>query len=202
MKCFKVMIEGITPLMHHKMRDEDLHGLRASKGAKKKDKVDIDLRTLAESYSYRNPNGTFYIPAGYISGAFAHVSSDYKQTNSTRRSYKSVAGGIFRLLEQKPVMLTKNNKPITTFEVDFRWANNFKAGKVPVARPLFEDWRIAFTVAIDESIISPEVAHQILEDAGRRAGIGSFRVSKSGHFGQFSVISWREMKEENRKSVA
>jgi len=202
MKTFKVLIEGTTPLMHHRMREEDLFALRAPKGSKKKDKPEMDLRTVAESYAYKNKEGAYYIPAGYISGAFAHVASDYKQANSTRRSYKAVAGGIFRLLDQEPILLTKNNKPISTFEVDFRPGNNFKCGKVPVIRPRFEEWRVAFSVAIDDSIIAPEVAHQILEDAGRRAGIGSFRVSKSGFFGQFSVVSWRELKESNRNSVA
>ena len=38
-----------------------------------------------------------YIPTGYISGAFISVASDYKQTNSIRKSMKSIAGGVFRV---------------------------------------------------------------------------------------------------------
>jgi hypothetical protein len=43
---------------------------------------------------------------------------------------------------------------------------------------------------LDEKLLSQETALELLIDAGKRAGIGSFRVCKSGHYGQFQVTKW------------
>lgn len=196
MKSFEVEIEGITPLMHHRMRDEELFGLLGAKSEKKKAKEELTPREIAEGYAYKNKNGEFYIPMEYISGAFKHVASDYKQKNTARKSLKTVAGGVFRPAQDVAVLTDKKNKPLKDFEVDVRKATNHQKGAVAVCRPRFDVWKTSFRVMVDDSIVSPEVAHEILNDAGKRSGIGSFRVSKSGYFGQFHVTKWEALEED------
>ena len=194
MKRIEVELTGVTPLLQHRMREEELFGLLGTKSKKKKDKEVQTPREIAEGYAYKQ-DGTFVIPTGYLVGAFKAVASEYKQKNSVRKSMKSIAGGIFRPEEEFATLLTEKNKPIADFEVDIRKATNHQKGAVAVCRPRFDKWKLKTVIVIDDDLLSEEVALDILNDAGKRSGIGSFRVSRGGYFGQFSVTSFQELKD-------
>jgi hypothetical protein len=152
-------------------------------------------KTLVAFATFFLTHGRCYIPLTYVSGAFAHVASDYKQKNSQRKSYKAIAGGIFTPEGENALLLDLKNKPLTKYEIDIRKATNHKVGAVAVCRPRFDRWRTEFTCNISTDLITPETALEILNDAGRRAGIGSFRVAKGGSFGQFVVTEFVEIKD-------
>ena len=194
MKSFEVELTGRTPLLHHKMNEEAIMSLLGPKSRKKKVKEEKTPRQIAEEHSYKTNEGAYCIPLDYVSGAFRHVSSDYKQT-SGKKSYKAIAGGIFRPLQPYAILTNLNGEALENFEVDIKKATNHQAGAVVVCRPRFDEWKVIFTVEIDDALIAPEVAQDILEDAGKRAGIGSFRVAKSGYFGQFNVTRFQPIAE-------
>lgn len=192
MKTFFIELTGITPLLQYRMTEEKLFALLGAKAKKKTTKESLTPREIAENHAYKAPSGEYYIPTTYISGAFAHVASDYKQSNSQRKSYKAIAGGIFRPDQETATLLDELDRPIKSFEVDLRKATNHQRGAVAVVRPRFDRWKVKTHVSIDDALIAPEIALEMLNDAGRRSGIGSFRVSKSGYFGQFSVTMFKE----------
>ncbi len=193
MKTFECEIRGITALMHHRMPEDELMGLLGIRESIKKPKEARTPREIAERYVYRTKDGKCYIPLKYISGAFIQASSDYKQKNSSRKSLKSVAGGVFRPMDELAVLIDDKGKALTDFEVDIQKATNHLKGAIAVVRPRFDKWGCKFQVQINDSILSPEIALQILEDSGRRVGIGSFRVAKGGFYGQFEIRSWKEV---------
>ena len=194
MKRYEIELTGNTPLLQHRMTEEELFGLLGTKTNKKKDKEEQTPRQIADKYCYRK-DGKFVIPTGYIVGAFKNVASEYKQKNSQRKSIKSIAGGVFRPEEEFAELTLKNGKTIKDFEVDVRKATNHQKGAVAVCRPRFDEWKLKTTISIDDDLLSPDVALDILNDAGRRSGIGSFRVSKGGYFGAFGVTKFEEIKE-------
>jgi hypothetical protein len=193
-KTYRFRIRGTTPLLQHRMPEDDLFALLGAKTAKKKDKEDITPREIAEKHAYKADDGSFYVPSEYLSGAFAHVASDYKQKNSIRKSLRAVAKGVFRPTQEAYTLIHDSGTPLMHFEVDVRMAKNHKAGAVAVCRPRFDRWSIKGEVAIDDSIVSPDTVLEVLNDAGKRAGMGSYRVAKGGHFGQFQVVEFKESK--------
>lgn len=196
MKRFDVTLKGTTPLMHHKMTDEALMSLLGAKTKKKKVSEEKTPRDIAETHAYRAPDRTFYIPLGYVSGAFAHVASDYKQSNSQRKSYKAIAGGVLRPETEGATLIDpETEQPLTDYEVSILKATNHKAGAVAVCRPRFDRWATKFQVSINTDLLPSDLALQILNDAGQRSGIGSFRVSKGGYYGQFVVTNFEPCKE-------
>lgn len=193
MKRFEIFIKGTTPLLQHRMPEEQLFSLLGTKSKKKKDKEEKTPREIAENFAYKI-NNIYCIPTAYIVGAFKNVASEYKQKNSQRKSIKSIAGGIFRP-EQEFVNLCNNkNEEITSFEVDIRKGVNHQKGAVAVCRPRFDEWNLKFNATIQTDFVSEEIVLEMLNDAGKRSGIGSFRVSKGGYFGQFQVIEFKELK--------
>lgn len=194
MKRYEIELTGNTPLLQHRMTEEELFGLLGTKTNKKKDKEEQTPRQIADKYCYRK-DGKFVIPTGYIVGAFKNVASEYKQKNSQRKSIKSIAGGVFRPEEEFATLTLKSGKDIKDFEVDVRKATNHQKGAVAVCRPRFDEWKLKTTISIDDDLLSPDVALDILNDAGRRSGIGSFRISKGGYFGSFGVTKFEEIKD-------
>lgn len=193
MRRYKVKLKGTTPLLQHRMTEEELFKLLGAKTDKKKDKDEQTPREIAGKYVYRDTEGKVVIPTSYIVGAFKTVASDYKQKNSIRKSIKSVAGGVFRPENEFERILCDEGKSVETFEVDVRKATNHQKGAVAVCRPRFDKWNCEMIVTIDDDIISPDTTLEILNDAGKRSGIGSFRVSKGGYFGQFQVTEFKEI---------
>ena len=104
--------------------------------------------------------------------------------------------------EFAPLLQLRRKAAVKTFEVDIKKATNHLKGAVAVCRPRFDEWRVVFTVEVDDDIITPELALTILEDSGKRSGIGSFRVSKGGYYGQFSVTSWQELSNVKVRKAA
>lgn len=193
MRLIEIELTGTTPLMMHKMTNEALFGLLGVKTEKKRDKEIKTPREIGEKHAYQLDNGECYIPLEYITGSFAAVASDYKQKHSIRKSLKSVAQGIFRPTEEKIMLLDLKDKPIKKFEIDIRKATNHQKGAVAVCRPRFDEWKVKFTAQIDDNIASADTIQQVLEDAGRRSGMGSFRVSRGGYFGQFRLTRFKEL---------
>lgn len=190
---YSITVKGLTPLLHHKMPEDELLGLLGTKSSRKKDKVEQTPREIADKYAYKDNDGCLVIPTTYLVGAFKSVAGDYKQANSIRKSIKSIAGGIFRPENEFERLHDDKNNPIKKFEVDLKKATNHQKGAVAVCRPRMDKWNCTFTVTIDESLLSSDMVLQMLNDAGKRSGIGSFRVSKGGHFGQFAVTNFKKL---------
>lgn len=195
MKTIQVEISCVTPIMHHRMSEEAVLALLGSKATTKKEKVVRTPREIAEEAAYRTSDGLFFIPGGYIIGAFINAAANYKRSDSSKKSLMSLAGAAFRVSEEQIVLLDpKTNKPIKDFEVDVRKGNNGLKGAICVCRPRFDQWKCRFAVTLEEDMISSETANKVLTDAGRQVGIGSFRPAKKGWFGQFMITEWKELK--------
>ncbi len=80
MKTFQVELTGVTPLLHHRMTEEQIMGLlQGKKGKKKEPENPRTPREIAESHAYGDSKTGYTIPLGYVVGAFTNVASDYKQ---------------------------------------------------------------------------------------------------------------------------
>lgn len=194
MKRYKIKLKGNTPLMHHRLDVNQLIGPCGPKPrGKKGEKEKLVPREVAERHVYRDNDGCCVIPTSYIMGAFKGAASDYKQQNSIRKSLKSIAAGIFCPDNEYEKLLDNKGKVLKNFEVDVRPAVNHQKGAIVVCRPRFDEWNVEMTVSIDDELISQETTLHILNDAGRRCGIGSYRVSKGGPFGKFQVVEFIEV---------
>lgn len=196
MRSFRVVIEGLTPLLQSRFPEDRLIGLLPNvKSAKKEAKVYSTPRDLAEEAAYR-VGDNYVIPTKYLVGAFREASANYKRKDSSRKSLKSVASGAFQPCEAHGIILCpKTKKPLKSFEVDIAKGTNHLRGAVPVIRPRFDKWLAEMSFQINEHLIDAETVLAIIEDAGRTVGIGAFRVAKGGYFGQFQVVSWKEIKD-------
>jgi hypothetical protein len=69
-------------------------------------------------------------------------------------------------------------------------------GRILCHRPMFDDWRLEFTVHLDTSILSQSIFRLIVDDAGNRVGLGDYRPMTKGPYGRFHVVRWEVAQPE------
>jgi len=60
-------------------------------------------------------------------------------------------------------------------------------------RARLDSWKLKFTLEIDETMFGVSFVRQLVDDAGRRIGLGDYRPDRKGPFGKFVVIHWQEL---------
>lgn len=185
----QVEVEGITPLICSKFTDEA--AMAASNGTRTSSAV-ADRGTpqeVAEKKLYIGLDGSPMIPQPnllrcIVDGGQFHKAGR-KQITTKKESMLygclDIEGTEIPLIHKQP------------WKVDTRAVRiPSTGGRILAHRPMFDDWRLRFLMDIDLTIISPKLMRQIVDDAGKRVGLGDFRPSTKGPYGKFVVIRWAE----------
>lgn len=188
MKTVQVTIQGVSPLLINRFKEQD----EVVEAVKKNGKKDYGTpREQAEATAYadepRKKTSLLWIPSTWVMGAIATIASDYKIPGS-RKSIKSVYGGAIVPTEEKLYFHEKHT--LSKVEVDSRPVVIQRA-RIMRHRSRLEKWSVTCSFELDDTIIPADSMHQLLTDAGRRAGLGDFRASKGGAFGRFLIRNWK-----------
>lgn len=185
MKTIQVEIRGITPLLINRFTEEAERGNRTRK-------VEVrsrDPREEATKKAYIAKDGTYFFNSFAIPNAMGNAGANHKATG-TRKSLRYVVPSAVRM-SADVVTILNGKGPAKSFEVDSRPVTiPATKGRVMRHRPRFEQWGAQFEVEVDDDLLSDEMAHQLLSEAGQSIGIGDFRPEKRGPFGRFMVTKW------------
>lgn len=190
MKTITARIEGTTPLLQHRFSEKsEVEGTKPtrligpSKGTP---------RDQAEPSAYRYPDGTLYHPGAAISRLLREAGANHKIKGSRRSVKFAVPSAVIVLDESIPLECPESGKRLTDYEVDSRpVVNPSTKGRIMSHRPRHDKWAMTFQLEIDDDLLPPEFVHQLLEEGGRKLGIGDFRPEKGGPFGRFAVTMWK-----------
>lgn len=87
--------------------------------------------------------------------------------------------------------------PLNTkvFEVDSRSVViPSTGGRIMKHRARLDEWSLTFELEVDTTMFSVGFARLLVDDAGKRIGLGDFRPDRKGPFGKFNVTKWKEVK--------
>lgn len=182
-----IRIEGTTPMICNKFTDA---AAEAASSGTRAASANTDRGTpheIAASKLYIGLNGKPCIP----------------QPNLLRCL---VDGGQFHKVGKTQVTTTKKSMmygcvdiAAAEIEIEHRqpWKVDTRAVRIPATggrilahRPMFDDWALSFTLELDTTIMGEKLLRQIIDDAGKRVGIGDFRPATKGPFGRFVVTNW------------
>lgn len=197
MKLIDVEIEGTRALLMHRFGEQ---AQEASKATTRKTHIQRkDPREEAEKCAYRLPSGALYMPGAAIMRAVREAAGNHKQRGSRKSMKYAIAPSISPLDECLPLVDPKTGEPIANFEV-YSTAVVIPAtkGRVMRDRPRINAWAIKFAMEIDEEYVDVETIHELLQEAGKRYGIGDFRIEKFGPFGSFRVTKFKERPAEKK----
>jgi hypothetical protein len=68
-------------------------------------------------------------------------------------------------------------------------------------RPRVDTWHTTFTIDLDTTMFTPNLVRSVVDDAGKKIGLGDYRPARKGPFGRFVVSRW-EIVEIDLKAAA
>lgn len=190
-------IEGRTPLLMNAFVDEtDINGANSGHSSAIRTKEKGTPRAQAEKKAYwDNETGDLYMPGPNILASLIEAGKFHKvgKTKVTTAKSTLVTAGIM-INEVACSFGTKD------FEVDSRRVVNPSTGGAMIChRPRLDEWKLSFTLDVDEEMFSADFVRTLVDDAGKKIGLGDFRPARKGPFGRFHVIEWKVIKNTEKK---
>jgi len=183
-----VTIAGVSPLLMNRFSSDAEVSVSAGHSPAIRSGPQRTPREEAERSAYRCPStGKLFLPGPNLFAALVEAGKFHrvgKTKVTTMRSSLVPAG----LLVQELVI------PLGTkdFEVDSRRVRiPATGGCVMRHRARLDEWKASFTLDVDESVFNAKFVRVLLDDAGKKVGIGDFRPATRGPFGRFVVTSWK-----------
>lgn len=186
MKTVKVTIEGVTPLLMNRFTSES--EIKISSGVSAVSQGDKGTpREQAAKTAYMDEQGNLYVPGPNLFRSFIDAGKFHKNGKSkvtTKKSSLVTAGMCLN-----DIVLSLNTKK---FEVDSRSVViPATGGRIMKHRARLDEWKLSFTLEIDTAIFTAEFVRILVDDAGKKIGLGDFRPDRKGPFGKFVVTKWR-----------
>ena len=194
MKTIQIEISGRTPLLCNRFTDQAQ--LDATSGVRSSIANDAktSLEQADESLYKSEENGEPGIPGPNILRCMIDAGKFLKQGRGKVTTQKTSLVPASVMLEEPFVMLqTESGWKVDTRPVRIPATG----GRILRHRACFDDWKLAFSVTLDETIITEKLFRELVDIAGSHIGLGDFRPDTKGPFGRFNVILW---KSENANS--
>lgn len=186
-----IAIQGRTPLICNRFTDaraaDSSNGVRGSSAAAERETP----QDIAHSKLYL-VDGKPVIPqpnllSCLVGGGSFHKSGKKQittQKSSMLYSCVDIEGVALEIIHEQPWKV--DTRPVRIPST---------GGRILAHRPMFDDWRLEFTVQLDTTILSQGVFRLIVDDAGNRIGLGDYRPSSKGPYGRFHVVRWDVMQQ-------
>jgi hypothetical protein len=195
MKSFKVRIEGTTPLLMNNFHDEAAQS--ATSGTRMSSIGDKGTpKEQAEMKLYTGNDGKPMIPLPNLFRCIIDAGKFHKAGKSKVTTIKSsiIPACVEVNTDDGVTVAIESNEP---WQVDTRPVRiPSTGGRILAHRPKFDDWSLEFDVSVDTEMMSAKMLRAIIDDAGKRIGLGDFRPDCKGVFGKFVVTRWEEVPAE------
>lgn len=184
----QVTIQGTTPLLMNRFTGEN--EIKVSSGMSGVHVGDKGTpREQAEKKLYADEKGNLHIPGPNIFACLINAGKFHKIGKSKVTTQKSslIPAGI----SVDEITISLNTK---TWEVDSRSVViPSTGGRIMCYRPRLDEWQLTFNMEIDKDMFTPKFVRLLVDDAGKKCGLGDYRPDRKGPFGKFVVSSWKEV---------
>lgn len=180
-------IKGLSPLLMNKFTDAAAAKISAGTSATTLGTKGTP-REQAATKVYADDAGNLFVPGPNLFAAIIAAGTFHKAGKSKITTLKTS-------LIPAGVALQEIACPLGTkkFEVDSRSVViPATGGRVMCHRPRLDEWQISFTLDIDTEVFAPDLVRAIVDDAGKKIGLGDYRPARKGPFGRFVVTGWKE----------
>lgn len=183
----KIRISGVTPLICNRFTEEAAmaatSGTRSSAAGRDRGTV----QEIAESKLYKDVDGSLCVPTNNVLRCIVEGGRFHKVGKKQLTTQKSSVMFSCLYIEGSMARIEHKEKWVV-FEIPVRIPST--GGRINSYRPQFHDWALTFTAVLDESIIGQKLFRCVVDDAGKRIGLGDFRPDTKGPFGKFVVDLW------------
>lgn len=183
----KATICGVSPLLCNRFTDAAAQAVSSNTSSVMHGQKPAP-REQAQARLYLDSKGKPVLPGTNLMRAIVNAGSFVKSGKSKLSTQRSsvIPAGMSVVEVELPIAGGK-------WEVDSRSVViPSTGGRIMCHRPRFDDWRVSFTLEVDETMFSEAIARELLDLAGKRIGVGDFRPERKGPFGRFRVDAWKK----------
>ena len=185
----EVEIQGVTPLLCNRFGEENEVAVSSGTSSAIKAGGRALPRDDAEARLYKDKKGAAYIPGPNILSCITAAGKFHKVGKSKVTTQKSSLVTAAMSVDDLVCKIKGD------WEVDSRSVRiPATGGRIMRHRPRFDKWSLKFHVEIDTEMFSETFTRQLIDDAGKKIGLGDFRPDCKGPFGKFVVKNWKQMK--------
>lgn len=188
----EITVEGVTPLLMN--RFTEANEVAVSGGTSVTFRGDKGTpREQAEPKRYADKAGNLYIPGPNIFACLVAAGTFLKAGKSKLTTQKTslIPAGL-ATVDAVCLLHDAKGGAITEWEVDSRSVViPSTGGRIMAHRPRIDKWRCTFALDIDETMFAPNLIRQLVDEAGRKIGLGDYRPARKGPFGRFVVVAWK-----------
>ena len=176
MEIVTFKIVGISPLLQNNPKCID-----TSSGLKSKSKIPPEEQ--AEIRVYRNPAGEIVMPTTAFRSSLFRACTGRKLGKFAAKSL--VAAAVFPVEAQTIILNSDTGKPAKKYAIHEAFVNVNNCA-VMRYRPMIEKWATLLALEVDTDMLpNPNVLFELMNIAGRVAGVGSWRPANLGTYGRF-----------------
>ena len=183
----KVTIQGTTPILINRFAEEN--EVKITTGI---NPVQIGQRGTpreqAEKKLYSDKEGNLFFPGPNIFCCLIDAGKFHKvgKIKVTTQKTSLIPAGI----SIDDIIIPFNTRD---WEVDSRSVViPATGGRIMRHRPRLDDWQLTFSLDVDITMFDPKFVRILMDDAGKKCGLGDYRPERKGLFGKFVVIGWEE----------
>lgn len=183
-----VRIEGITPLLMNRFSDEAEIATTSGHAPAFQAGIRGTPREQAMRTAYRDANsGELYVPGPNVFAALVEAGKFHRLGRNRVTTQKSSLVPAGLLVSELMIPLGT-----THYEVDSRRVRiPATGGCVMRHRARIDKWEASFSLDVDETVFSAPFVRTLVDDAGKKVGLGDYRPATRGPFGRFSVSHWQ-----------
>ena len=178
---YNIRIEGIRPLLMHSCNSM----LDADKNKPNRGKEHDPIKD-AEMALYKDKEDSIAVPSFCVLSCLRGSAVNFQVPGKGKKTYKNF---IYAGVQIEPI-----NIPLISsngYEVDLKTVV-VQRSRIVRARPRFDDWALEFVIEIVDTVITPDILKQIIEDAGKYNGLLDFRPM----YGLFKLVTFEKIVEE------
>lgn len=186
-----VTIQGMTPLLMNRFTEAAEVAVSGGTSVTFKGHKGTP-REQAEPKRYASADGALFIPGANIFAALIAAGTFHKAGKSKLTTLKTSLIPAGLMVDDLICPLhDADGQPLTDWEVDSRSVViPSTGGRIMCHRPRVDDWRCTFAVEIDTDMFAPNLIRAVIDDAGKKIGLGDYRPARKGPFGRFVVSRW------------
>jgi hypothetical protein len=192
-----VEITGVTELMINRFTEQAQQDV--GKGGKGRSTRIADYGTpleICENKLHKDKDGNPIIPQSMLMATLVNGGLFFKNGRVKITTQKSSL--LYGCLEVEGIdngayMPIEHVQP---WKVDTRPVRiPSTGGRILCHRPMFDDWKLTFHLVLDTDEMNAKMLRDIVDAAGKKAGLGDYRPLCKGPYGKFVVTKWEEIKE-------
>lgn len=186
----RIEVQGHTPLILNRFGEDAEASVSSGTSISYKGDKGTPLE-IATKKLYVGRDGALMIPNPNILSCITQAGTFFKSGKRQLTTQKSSLIPACVEIEEIEIPLVH----VEPWQVDTRPVRiPSTGGRILAHRPIFNDWRLSFTMNVDTELMPIKLMRDVVDAAGRRVGLGDFRPQCKGPYGKFVVSGWEEQK--------